>query len=165
MSLFSLLNQTLNKLHNETASPETVIEGSVKDIHMKIELIDRDRLGIKCSRIVLENTSIDILRMDEIVKKAGELEKITLFEENLKLIEKDRESLTVLLRSMEVYKEDKDIASYYEIIFRNGNFIELKRYEYNNSLKSRQSIPFVLSRQVLERYLITVEKILTLTIF
>ena len=114
------------------------------------EISEMDKLGILLDHLEVEAKMIPSLplgKQSEFLKS-----KVTYLEEDFSLIEDDRSSRTVVLRS-NLPRQLENTISYYEILLRGGDRMSFDRYEFDKTTRQRQVRPANLARETFERLL------------
>jgi len=115
-----------------------------------LEISEIDKLGILLNHLDIKAKMISSLplgKQSEILKN-----KITYLEEDFSLIEDDRSSRTMVLRS-NLPRQLENTISYYEILLRGGDQLSFDRYEFDKITGQRQIRPANLARETFERLL------------
>jgi hypothetical protein len=115
-----------------------------------LKISEIDKLGILLDHLEIKakNTpSLPLGKQSEILKN-----KITYLEEDFSLIEDDRNSRTMVLRS-NLPRQLENTISYYEILLRGGDQLSFDRYEFDKITGQRQTRPANLARETFERLL------------
>jgi hypothetical protein len=115
-----------------------------------LKISEIDKLGILLDHLEIKakNTpSLPLGKQSEILKN-----KITYLEEDFSLIEDDRNSRTMVLRS-NLPRQLENTISYYEILLRGGDQLSFDRYEFDKITGQRQTRPANLARETFARLL------------
>jgi hypothetical protein len=115
-----------------------------------LEIREIDKLGILLDHLEIKAKMIPSLppwKQSEILKN-----KITYLEEDFSVIEDDRSSRTIVLRS-NLPRQLENTISYYEILLRGGDQLGFDRYEFDRITDQRQIRPANLARGTFERLL------------
>ena len=138
---------------NNGSSPYLV---EIKEQGLKIgtELIDLDRLGCVLCQITFQAEEADAQPLDanrgleHMARQIGE--RITYLLEGLALVEWDKNSSTLLMRSQPPESNSRYIG-YYELLLSQGPYLALTRYRYDRGAGCRSQEPINLTREVFVR--------------
>jgi hypothetical protein len=115
-----------------------------------LKISEIDKLGILLDHLEIKakNTpSLPLEKQSEVLK-----DKIIYLEEDFRVIEDDRSSRTMILRS-NLPRQLENTISYYEILLRGGDQLSFDRYEFDKITGQRQTRPANLARETFERLL------------
>jgi hypothetical protein len=115
-----------------------------------LEISEIDKLGILLNHLEIKAKMIPSLplgKQSEILKN-----KITYLEEDFSVIEDDRSSRKMVLRS-NLPRQLENTISYYEILLGGGDQLSFDRYEFDKINGQRQIRPANLARETFERLL------------
>ena len=121
------------------------LEIEEQGLKMRADLIDFDRLGCIFHQITLQDGGVGSLSILDANRRLEFLsrqivEKITYLLEDLALVEWDKESSTLLMRSQPPESNSRYIC-YYELLLSQGPYLVLTRYRYDceASCRSQES--------------------------
>ncbi|HWP45972.1 MAG TPA: hypothetical protein VNM22_02315 [Candidatus Limnocylindrales bacterium] len=133
-------------------------------IQGKLEVVDLDRLSCALHRLEIKkqeesrsNVSFDILTRANRLKDQGEqiIQKVTYLLEPLSLIEWDKYTPVVQIRSFPPQVRE-DFIEFYELLLHgeeNQTSLTLVRYRNQKNNRLKETRPMILTREVLERLL------------
>jgi hypothetical protein len=146
--------------HSNNESVPYPLEIKEQGLKIRTELIDFDRLGCTLHRIALEDeeVSLALSKSGCPVDKNRRLEhlscqitkKITYLLEDITVIEWDKNTATLLMRSHPPESNNRYI-SYYEFCLSQGSYLSLTRYRYNRKTGRKIQEPIHLTKEVFVR--------------
>lgn len=144
-TILQYLNDSCVKQEGKTKS----FSHKLEDLTFRLEVKDFDKFSFMIGTLQVERfrdvDSNALVEQTEFLKK-----HLTYLLENIETFELDEPNLKALLRSNIPHKDESSL-SYFEIIIEGGKKISLERVVFHKEGKQRESVPFHVTTEVLER--------------
>ena len=130
----------------------------INQLIWNLKIKEFDKLGLLLLHLEIKSKSLPSLTLE---KQAEVLrDKLTYLDEDFSLVEHDRSTHTIILRS-DLPHRIENTVNYYEIVLKGGHELSFGRYEFDKGAGKRQICPANLSRVAFERLLADFEALLS----